>query len=219
LFSSLSWTRFAEEEFVSSLIKYNNSSTLGPNKLSWRHLKIILKDSTCLKNIISIANACIELGYWPSHFKISSTIVISKPNKTSYDSPKAFRPIVLLNTLGKLIEIVISNRLQLHVVSNNFIHHSQLCGLKFKSITDVGIALTHFIHTGWIKNLSTSTLAFNISQFFLSFNYHLLSLILRKAGLNSSVIQFFSSYLVNRKTKYVWNNFSSHLVDVNIGVD
>ena len=81
----------------------------------------------------------------------------------TYDSPKAFRPIVLLNTLGKLIKIAISDRLQLHVVSNNFTHHSQLGGLKFKSMTDMGVALTHFIHTGWVKNLSTSTLAFNIS--------------------------------------------------------
>jgi len=120
--------------------------------------------------------------------------------------------------LGKLIEKTISNRLQLHVVSNNFIHHSQLGSLKFKSTTNTGVALTHFIHTGWVKNLLTSTLAFDISQFFPSLNHHLLSLILRKAGLDSSIVQFFSSYLVNRKTKYVWNNSSSHFVDVNVGV-
>ena len=68
--------------------------------------------STCLKNIINIANACLELGYWPSYFKMSTTVVIPKLNKLSYDSPKSFRPIVLLNTLGKLIEKVIGDRLQ-----------------------------------------------------------------------------------------------------------
>jgi len=65
---------------------------------------------------------CFELGYWLSYFKTSTTIVIFKPNKVSYDSPKLFRPIVLLNTLGKLIEKVISDRLQFHTISNNFIH-------------------------------------------------------------------------------------------------
>ena len=79
---------FAEEEFFSSLIKYNNSSTPGPNKLLWRYLKIILKDSICLKNVISIENTCIELDHWPSHFKISSTIIIPKLNKTLYDSQR-----------------------------------------------------------------------------------------------------------------------------------
>jgi len=75
-------------------------------------------------------------------------IVIPKPNKSSYNSLKSFRPIVLLNTMGKLIENVIGEKLQFHVISNNFIHQSQLGGLKFKFTTDTGIAHTHFILTG-----------------------------------------------------------------------
>ena len=104
------------------------------------------------------------------------------------------------------------------MIANNFIYHSQLRGLKFKSIIDTGISLTHFIHMGWVKNMSTSTLAFNIAQFFSSLNYHLLSLILEKAGVDSYIMKFFSNYLVNRRIQYVWNNFSSNFVDINIGV-
>jgi len=70
------------------------------------------------------------------------------------------------------------------MISNNFIHSSQLRGLKLRSTTDVGVALTHIIHSGWAKNLITSTLAFNIVQFFPSLNYQLLPLILDKAGLD-----------------------------------
>jgi len=84
--------------------------------------------------------------------------------------------------LGKLIKKVISDRLQFHVISNNFIYQSQLGGLKFKSTTDAGIVLTHFIHIGWIKNMSASFLAFDIAQFFLLLNHHLLALILGKVG-------------------------------------
>jgi len=76
--------------------------------------------------------------------------------------------------VGKLIEKVISKRIQFHITSNNFIHPSQLEGLKFKSMTDVDVALalTHIIWSGWVKNFLTSTLAFNIAQFFPSLNYH-----------------------------------------------
>ena len=123
-------------------------STPGCDKLLWRHLKIVLKDKTCLRNIIAITNTCIKLGHWLSHFKISLTIVISKPNKASYNLSKSFRPIVLLNTLGKLTKKVISDKLQFHVIANNFIHQSQLGSLKFESMTDAGIVLTYFIHMG-----------------------------------------------------------------------
>ena len=125
----------------------------------------------CLSKIINIADACISLSYWPNYFKVSTTIVIPKPNKSSYDSPKAFRPIVLLNTLGKLIEKVIAKRLQFIVASNNFVHLSQLGGLKSKSTTDAGTVLTYIVRSGWTKGRNTSTLAFDIVQFFPSLNH------------------------------------------------
>ena len=146
------------------------------------------------------------------------TVIIPKPNKMSYDMPKSFRPIMLFNILGKLIEKVIGDKLQFHIISNNFIHQSQLGGLKFKSTMDASIVFTHFIHIGWIKNISTSTLAFDIVQFFSSLNYQLLALILGKAGFDSCIVKFFLNYLINRKTHYFWNNFLSPSVDINVGV-
>ena len=140
------WIHFSEEKFMSIIAKCSNESAPGPDKLTWRYMKLIIKDKMCLKNIIDIANVCFEVGYWPSHFKSSTTIVIPKPNKLSYNSPKSFRPIVLLNTLEKLIKKVIGNRLQFHILSNSFIHQSQLRGLKSKSTTDASLALTHFIY-------------------------------------------------------------------------
>ena len=191
---------------------------LGPDKLTWHHLKFIIKDNSCLTNIVNIADACINLGHWPEYFKISSTIIIPKPNKPLYDQPKAFHPIVLLNTIGKLIEKVVANRLQFTVASNNFIHLSQLGGLKFKSTTDAGITLTHIVRSEWAKEKSTSSLAFDISQFFPSLNHNLLVHILGKAGFDPKVLTFFANYLVKRRTSYMWNNLSSPMFDINIGV-
>ena len=147
-FTPMTWLKFSKEDFTHAITNCNDSSAPGPDKVTWGHLKHILKDKSCLRNIISITNACFDLGHWPNHFKKSTTIVIPKPNKPSYDSVKSFRPIVLLNTLGKLIEKVIGERLQFQAISNNFIHQSQLGGLKFKSTTNAGIALTHIIHIG-----------------------------------------------------------------------
>ena len=147
-----------------------------------------------------------------------STIIIPKPNKTLYNQLKAFHPIVLLNILGKLIEKVVANRLQFMVAYNDFTHLSQLGSLKFKSTTDTGIILTHIIWSDWAKGKSTSSLVFDISQFFPSLNHKLLVLILEKASLDSRVTTFFANYLVKRSTSYMWNGFSSPMYDVNIGV-
>ena len=58
-----------------------------------------------------------------------------------------FRPIVLLNTLEKLIKKVIGKHLQFHMIFNNFIHPDQLRGLKQCSTMDAGTFLTYFIHS------------------------------------------------------------------------
>jgi len=70
----------------------------------------------------------------------------------------------------------------------------------------------------WVKKLSTSTLVFDISQFFPSLNHYLLLCILRKAGFDLKIVQFFSNYLVGRKIQYFWNDFSSPLFNVDVGV-
>jgi len=71
---------------------------------------------------------------------------------------------------------------------------------------------------GWIRNIPTSTLAFDISQFFPSLNHCLLTLILGKASFDLRVIKFFSNYLISRRTQYFWNSFSSLFFNVDIGV-
>jgi len=113
---------------------------------------------------------------------------------------------------------MIGERLQFHSISNNFVHQCQLDRLKHKSTIDIKVALTHFIRSGWIKNLTTSTLVFDIAQFFPSFNHQILPLILEKARFNIKVLNFFKNYLVSRKMTYLWNNFSSPLHNIDVGV-
>ena len=112
---------------------------------------------------------------------------------------------------------MIGEWLQFHTISNNFIYQSQLDGLKQRSTTDASVALTHTIHLEWIKNLITSILTFDISQFFLSLNHQLLSLIFDKAGLDHKVSNFFKNYLVGWKTQY-YNNFIPPSFNINVGV-
>ena len=135
-----------------------------------------------------------------------------------YDSPKMFCPIVLLHSLEKHIEKVIGEWLQFHLISNNFIYPNQLGEIKQCLTIDIGIFLTYLIQSEWIKNLQTSTLAFNVAQFFLSLNHQLLPIILDKAGFDQKISSFFSDYLIGRKTQYLWNNFISPLFCVNIDI-
>ena len=51
-------------------------------------------------------------------------VIIPKLNKQLYNHLKLFQPVVLLNTLDKLIKKIIGERLQFYVTANNFIYLS-----------------------------------------------------------------------------------------------
>jgi len=139
------WTPFSREELINAIERYNNSSAPGLDKLTWSHIKRIIKSKECITKFINIANAYINLGHWPSHFKMSMTVLIPKPNKVVYNSSKSFHPIVLLNIIGNLFKKMIGEQLQFLIISNNFIHPCWLGNLKQRSTTDAGITLTYFI--------------------------------------------------------------------------
>jgi len=61
-------------------------------------------------------------------------------------------------------------------------------------------------------------LVFNITQFFLSLNHQLIPLIFKKARFDLKISLFFSDYLVNRKTRYLWNSFTSSFFSVDVGI-
>ena len=214
----IEWPPFSSQEFRDAIAKCSSSFTLGPDHISWRHLKALISHNTCLERLVHITNACITLEYWPSHFKMANSIVIPKPNKMSHNMPSSFWPIVLLNTTGKLIEKVISNRLQFHMTANGFLDPNQLGGIRQRSTTDAGIYLTHIIHAGWLRQCHTSIIAFDIAQFFPFLNHEFLSICLKKAELNTNVVGFFNSYHSNQYTIYTWNNFSLPAFNTNVGV-
>ena len=104
--------RFSEAELTDTLSGCSNVSVSGLDHLKWSHIKRVIRVHSCVHALLAIADACLVVGHWLLHFKDSLLVIIPKPGKLSYSTPKAFWPIVLLNTLGKLIEKMVSNRLQ-----------------------------------------------------------------------------------------------------------
>jgi len=84
------WPPFLIAELFSAIKKCNNSLIPGLDKLEWRHIKKIIKDKECANRFIDIANMYFDLDHWPFHFKISTTVIIPKLNKSTYDSSKSF---------------------------------------------------------------------------------------------------------------------------------
>ena len=55
--------------------------------------------------------ASIQLGFFPSQWKIARVLTLRKPGKKSYSVARSYRPISLLNHMGKMLETLVNRRL------------------------------------------------------------------------------------------------------------
>lgn len=92
-----------------------------------------------LDMLYQIFNACIRTGYNPSHFQRSITVVLRKGGTDrDYTTPKAYRPVALLNTMGKFLEAIVARRISYAMEANGLLPRGHLGGRK-------GISTDHAI--------------------------------------------------------------------------
>lgn len=79
------------------------------------------------------------MGYYPSYLKTSVTIVLRKPTgERDYTQAKLYRPIALLNTIGKIFETIIANRLSYMREIHQLVPTNYFSGRKLSSTEHVG---------------------------------------------------------------------------------
>ena len=118
------------------------------------------------KRLYFIFRAIFELEVYPSEWRESITVVLRKPGKPSYEDPKAYRPIALLNTLGKLFSTIVTNEISYFCESRNLLPPTQFGGRPVRTTTDSMLLLTHTIKESWRKRKVASVLFLDVQGAF-----------------------------------------------------
>jgi hypothetical protein len=139
------WIPYSAAEMLDALLGTSNQSAPGPDHITWCHLKHIVWDRYMSCLFLWLANTCLQSSHWPAEFKASTTVVIPKSGKPLYDIPESFCLIVLLNTLGKMFEKMLSNRLQFEAAKHGVLHPNLFGGVCQNSTKDAGCFLTHIV--------------------------------------------------------------------------
>ena len=197
-------------EIMECLSATSNLSAPGEDHLTWRHLKLIfLDDLDMLNHLVSIFNCILDEGTWPSHLKVANSCIIPKPKKDRYNVPKAFRPIALLNTIGKLMTKVLAKQLQFDGIAHGLFHLGQFGGVTKHATTDVGVILMDIISQNRDRGFHTSVLAIDIAQFFPSMDHEVIVYLLGKLSFHRKICNVVANFLRDRQTSYTWDGISS----------
>ena len=151
------------------------------------------------------------MRYHPKQFKVSTTVVLRKPQKPDYTAVKAFHPITLLNTLGKLLEWIIADRISTATETYNLLPSTQMGARRGRSSVVALELLTEQIHTVWAQDpsLVASVLTLDIPEAYDYVSHKRLLHNLRKARLPRWICDFTKPFLVDRVTHLALPGYTS----------
>lgn len=117
----------------------------GPDGLKNELLQLTAEEVAPL--LAPIFSAAARDGVFPEDWKVATTIIILKARKKDYTNPLAYRPIALLNSMGKLFELILARRLERWEESYGILEQGHLGGRK-----GLGTEDALFVADSWVRN-------------------------------------------------------------------
>jgi hypothetical protein len=205
-----------DEELVGTLLtKATNKSAPGQSGHTWVVLKWAWTADP--KRLMNLLTACLKAGHHPHPWKEAVVCVVPKPNRADYTLAKNFRPISLLECLGKLLEKVVAKLIYREMAKHALVPTTQFGGRDASSTLDAGLTLLHDIQAAHTTGLRTGILLFDIQGYFDNINHERLIQIFTNLGFAPELVRWCRSFLKDRTVRLRFNGKSSDPFDFEVG--
>ncbi len=170
------------EQLLPMIQSLPNNKAPGPDGIPNEALKIILPATAPL--LAQAISMLLASGSIPPHFKESTTIALRKEQKPDYSLPGSYRPIALENTLAKLIEKIVAQRMADAAEKHAILPWNQMGARKQRSTISAIDALNTSVKTAWRARPGcvVSMLSLDLGGAFDNVSHERLLWILRNTG-------------------------------------
>jgi len=190
-----SYASIEASELIEHLNSLNSKASPGIDGISNKVLK------NCPENILAsfchIFNSSLKLGCIPKAWKSSKIVMIPKKGKDKTDL-NSYRPISLLNCIGKWLEKIINSKLQFWLEANKVLPDAQSGFRKNKSTQDQILRLTQDIVHGFNNSERTAAIFFDLEKAFDKASHSGLLYKLKEKGLDATLWCWIKNFLDDR---------------------
>ena len=184
-----------EDEIESIIGNLNSRKTIGPNSIPTR----ILKE---FKNILKIPltiiiNISFQTGIFPEQCKIAHITSIFKKGDT-LDSSN-YRPVSLLSNISKILEKAMYTRLYKFLDKFKRVYKKQFGFRNLHSNNDALVSITEEIKQTLDRDEFACGVFLDFQKAFHTVNHSILIAKLTHYGIRGIALDWFQSYLTNRK--------------------
>lgn len=161
-----------------------------------------------IHHLCSLFNECLKLGHWPNIYKSAKVIPIPKAGK-DHKYIENYRPISLLDAVGKIFEKTVLNRISSFSASHNIIKDEQF-GFKHGHSTIHQVKrIVNSIKTNKATRKSSGMLIFDVEKAFDSVWHQGLLYKLHLFGFPLFTCKIIASFITNRSFRVFVNNCAS----------
>ena len=196
------------------IINQLETKSTGPQSIPIKLLKII--PDLIIIPLCKIISNSFTSGVFPESLKISKVIPIHKDGSTQILDN--YRPISLLSVFDKIIEKLMHIRLYSFLTDHNILFQNQFGFRKNNSTTYALIQITEMIKESIDNHKYGCGIFIDLRKAFDTVNHNILLTKLEHYGIRGTALNWFKSYLSNRKQYVFLNGESSKLKDVTCGV-
>lgn len=206
-----------EAELTEAILRAPGNKTPGPDGIPNRVLHWILPQ--LLPLLLPLYNMCLDSGRHLRAFKHFITVVLRKPNKGDYQQPKAYRPVALLNIMGKTLKTVIARRISYMAETYQLLPKTLLEDQKIVFTEQAVHTLLEQIHGAWESSTPvTSLLMLDVSGAFDNVSHKRLLHNLRKRRLPLKIVNWIGDFLRERTSTIKLPKYESESFDIHTGI-
>ena len=188
----------------------------GPDEIANRVLKETLP--VIERHLQVLMQASLDLGHYPKPFKHTTTVVLRKPSKPDYTKVKAYRPIALESTIGKIMESVIAEIMGYLTEEHRLLPTQHYGGRPGKSAEDAMMTLSEDIYQAWKDKKIFTTMFMDVAGAFNNVHHKRLIHDLRKRCIPEGITRWIASFLQGRSTLLQFNSWKSGRILTPAGV-
>ena len=224
-YKKVNFSRLSEENVLISpitieelkhYIKIMKRKAPGESKIGHQIIKQLPEN--IIEYILVIFNASLASGYFPKKFKSAILKLLPKDGK-DITLPQNYRPIALLDNIGKIFEKIINSRLRQYLEDNNLYNSQQYGFRQGKSTTHVINMIHECIKHNSAQGFKTAILSKDVQKAFDTvWHSGLIWKIHHRFNLPMPLKKMLTSFLHDRLVKVKHDSYISHPFTPTAGV-
>lgn len=202
---------FTEEELEAACARLKSGKAAGLDEIPPEIVKLVTEEYP--EVILRVVNRALERGDFPSRWRKARVVLIQKGGKPP-EEPSSYRPLCLLNAMGKLLEYLILERLEKEIDEKGGLSESQFGFRKGRSTVGAIRLLKQTAEEALAAKSICAVVTLDIKNAFNTAGWAMIVRKMESMGIAPYLVRITMSYFQDRMIGYetegeiVWKNIT-----------